>query len=61
VAQHNLPNYELCHETIDSERAPKSGQVQLQGFGAHARATFASVTIGSINYPFAMLFHIELA
>jgi hypothetical protein len=33
-------------------------------FGAHAwqpRAAFASQSIGSMNYPFAMLFHIELA
>jgi hypothetical protein len=36
---------------------PKNGQVQLR---AHARAAFASQTIGSMNYPFAML-HIELA
>jgi hypothetical protein len=34
---------------------PKNGQVQLR---AHARAAFASYAIGSINYPFAMLFHI---
>jgi hypothetical protein len=62
VAQHSLQNCELCQETSDSESVPKSGQVQLRP-GAHARATFkfASETIGSINYPFAMLFHIELA
>ena len=30
-AQHSLPNYELCHETSDSESVPKSGQVQLRG------------------------------
>ena len=28
---------------------------------AHARAAFASYIISSMNYPFAMLFHIELA
>jgi hypothetical protein len=41
VAQHSLPNYELCHETSDSESesVPKNGQVQLR---AHARAAFAS-------------------
>ena len=48
----------LCHDTSDSESAPKNGQVQLR---VHARAAFASHTIGSINYPFAMLLHIELA
>jgi hypothetical protein len=37
---------------------PKNGQVQLR---AHALAAFASQTIGSMSYPFAMLFHIELA
>jgi hypothetical protein len=39
---------------------PKNGQVQLR---AHARAAFkfASITIGSINYAFAILLHIELA
>jgi hypothetical protein len=36
---------------------PKNGQVQLR---VHARATFASQTIGSMNYQFAMLLHIEL-
>jgi hypothetical protein len=30
-AQHSLPNYELWHETSDSESVPKSGQVQLRG------------------------------
>jgi hypothetical protein len=30
-------------------------------FGRIVRAAFASQTIGSVNYPFAMLFHIELA
>jgi hypothetical protein len=41
VAQHSLPNCELCHETSDSESVPvpKNGQVQLR---AHARAAFAS-------------------
>ena len=28
---------------------------------AHARAAFASQTNGSMNYPFTMLFHVELA
>jgi hypothetical protein len=28
---------------------------------AHARATLASQTNGSMNYPFTMLFHVELA
>jgi hypothetical protein len=28
VAQHSLPNNELCHETSDSESVPKNGQVQ---------------------------------
>jgi hypothetical protein len=37
---------------------PKNGQVQLR---THARAAFASETIGTRNYPFAMVFHIELA
>ena len=47
---------------------PKNGQVQLptqvtSQVRAHAsaRAAFASETIGSINYPFAMPFCIELA
>jgi hypothetical protein len=55
VQQHSLPNDELCHDTSDSESVPKNGQVQLR---THARA---ALTTGSINYPFAMLFHIELA
>ncbi len=41
-----------------SESAPKNGQEQLR---AHARAAFASQTVGSMNYPFAMLLHIKLA
>ncbi len=43
---------------------PENGQVQL-GARARARGTpraaFASETSGSMNYPFAMLFHVELA
>ena len=38
---------------------PKSGHWQVQ-LRAHARAAFASQTIGSISYPFAVQFHIEL-
>ena len=30
VPWHSLPNGELCHDTIDSESAPKNGQVQLR-------------------------------
>jgi hypothetical protein len=45
-------------EPNDSKSVPKNGQVQLR---AHGRAAFASPTIGSMNYPFAILFHIELA
>jgi hypothetical protein len=37
---------------------PSNGQVQLR---AHARAAFASETSDSMNYPVAMLFHVELA
>jgi hypothetical protein len=52
-----LANDELCHDTSDSESVPKNGQTRAP------RAAFASSTIGSImlNYPFATLFHIELA
>ena len=45
-----------CRQIIAS--SAQNGQVQLR---AHARAAFASHTIGSMNHPFAMLFHIELA
>ena len=58
VTQHSTPNDELCHDTSDSKSVPKNGQVQLR---VHAPAAFASQSVGSMNYPFAMLFHIELA
>ena len=60
VAQHSLQvhNGELCHDTSGSESVPKNEQPQLR---AHARAPFASEAIGSINYPFVMLFRIDRA
>jgi hypothetical protein len=65
VTRHSLPNYELCHETSDSEsRVAKNiflAQKRAGATSAHARAAFASETIDSLSYPFAMLYHIELA
>jgi hypothetical protein len=54
-----MTNYALTRTPVKSSKSvPKNGQVQLR---EHVRAAFASQTIGSVNYPFAMLFHIELA
>ena len=47
----------LCHDFSDSKSVPKNGQVQLR---AHARAAYASQSVGSLDNPFAMLFQIEL-
>jgi hypothetical protein len=44
----------LALSDSESNSLPKNGQVQIR---AHARAAFASETIGSINYPCAMQFH----
>ena len=65
-----MTNYAMA-PALDSESAPNLKKFKLNGhwqvqLRAHARAAsgFASAesyTIGSINYPFAMLLHIELA